>query len=1684
VSLKGNRRRALAALGILVVLALLVVVFHDAALETVAPPLARSAGYDLSFGSLHLGADEFVATKLDVANAHGEPIATVDRVRIGFDARDLLPGGKTLFGLRSVDIERPHLTLVHHRDGSYNIALPHGNASTKSTPLAPLDATIHLADGSASIVDEGRLYRESRLLGVEHLNVDGRFQPHAPSRYVVHLALVEDGRAYPVNGHGYLDDARGIESNVVRAAEIPIGPLVDYALNTAAVHITRGSLVDLDARYFGLPDKTGAIVRHLGVAGRLENFTLQLGFLAKPLRAGTGDVFAYDDGLTIPRLSGTVAAVPVTVAGGIYDFAKPSFRLGVAGSGALARLVTLSDAAKKLPVNGNVRFGLLVVGDATAPLTLARFGSPRLVYQKFPLDRVRGLVAIYGIDTTVLDATVAYAGATAVARGNIEAKKHTDIDMVANLSAPTKTLPYADTLLPGMTLGAVAVARGRDAKLETAGTIDGDSTTQALHGLFALAPNGTGRAGPLTLEGPRGESLVVDATIDRPRNQIAGILDARDLRISNTRVKSLAGLALPVLPPFELALDAALGGSVGGGSAIAGTARVHDATLRGVPLGDLALSATGAIGKRASETHLAARGSYRGRLDDLARLGGGAVPAHGDVELALGAIANGPNAVAEIHDTRLDRVVLDGVALNGLDATVGVRGKSFHVYEARAALGPGSVVASGSFGDGGTVAIATSPLDLSKLGRTLPVHRGTVSAVASVGGTAAAPTLDAGVVASNVRYRQYDAAGSASLGYRNAKLTIASGLFDVAGAVADLDGTVGGLAPGAIHPTLALDARARAVDLASVARIAKAPLKYPTGSLDARVHVSGTASAPRVAGDVAIPEGSLNGLDYRDAAVSFAGTAANLSARGGTVTVGTSRIGFAADVAGSRQRVKLDAPRLDLADFNDYFDAADTLAGRGSASLALTHDPDHLATRAAVTLAGVQVKRIAVGSARAYVNTAGRTITTNALVGDARGTIGLTGGVTLPATQLQRDTIHRTNVALTAKLRNLDLQRWLPILNVHAPVAGLVNADARVRGIYPALDVAANARLDGGRVGRIPVQTANLAATASRGRLMISSATFDIPNLTTTLVGYAGLRPTDPVALTLRSSTTDIGALAKTVTAQTYDVSGTLATALSVTGTPKRPKLGATVEAGTVRYMKYTVPRVHAEVAVANLASNYQRGRLDLRNTEIDLTQGRITASGNAPFDTTGLGPPAAPVSLALGIERLDLGQFGAFLPKNTKLAGLLAGDVGLGGTVANPSTSGSLDLTKLSYLGPQEVQRITNGAATIAFTGRTVALRRAHVDAGGGSIDATASATVGDLHDPAKSTTYVANAVFNHPLLQLPNLYRGRLDGNLGVSKASFAAPPLLSGAVTASSARIPYTALLPPAATGTPGPPPPPVNLALGVTAGKDVRVQSGPVDIGAQGHIDVTGTVASPKASGEFVADGGTVDFYRNFTLQSGTVAFEPSNGVIPNVSAVATTNIASPDTDITLDVKGLATSLNVGLSSTPAYDRAQILGLLVGLNNYGAVAGVPASQGGPAPTAGSLASNVATGQISTLFQRNLLEPLSANLGAATGFKSLSVNYGLGTGVSLGARRQIVKNVDAVFAETFGYPPRESYGLAANNKNGTSALQLTFFQQPGSNQFDVAPQALMSTNDTVTAAEPQRGQNGYSFSLQRKF
>jgi autotransporter translocation and assembly factor TamB len=886
-------------------------------------------------------------------------------------------------------------------------------------------------------------------------------------------------------------------------------------------------------------------------------------------------------------------------------------------------------------------------------------------------------------------------------------------------------------------------------------------------------------------------------------------------------------------------------------------------------------------------------------------------------------------------------------------------------------------------------------------------------------------------------------------------------------------GTIAGLSPrSGAAPQYDLAAQIHSSDVASVLAQAEPRVaELVQGSIDADLRVRGAGSAASFAGSIHAPEGSVNGLSFRDLQGNVGGSSSAVSLTGVHVTVGSSPIALNAILAGKSGELSVSAPHLDLADFNDFFDAGDTFAGTGSlAASAALNGRRIVATQGRANFSNARFRRVALGQVEANWHSAGGAFVTALSFGGPTGKVALAGSIA-PATR---------SVNLDAHVQNVDLATWLPMLGLDVPVTGQLNAQARLAGSYPNLAMQLHAAMSDGTAGRMPIERFEITASALGGRGMLESAVLDLPGLSTTGSGTFGFGANDPLALVLNSTSPNFGTFVDEATGKTSGVSGTLTSALHVEGTRSDPRMRDAIVLQSLRRGSLSIPRIAAEV-------DADRQRVALRNGEIDFAHGRLLASAAMPIrvDRRGPAPAPGPIAAVLTAADLQLSNFAVLLPKGTQLAGSINGRITAGGTLGVPLLSGALALRDGTFDGPVEKSPVTGVSADLTFSGSRARLQ-SHAFIGGGAITAQAVASLADLRRPADATFTVESRADN-ARFDLPDYFQGTLNGALTLVRAGPSAPRL-SGDVSVYDARIPLSALLNQKGGGAGHSSFPNVAFDnLHITAGPNVRVQSANVDVGARGAMEVGGTLDAPSLSGSFASTGGSISFYRAFNIERGQVSFDPSGGVVPDVDAVATTFVANPATAVRLHVTGPVTNMNLALASDPPYDKQQILGLLVGAQQFGAVQGV-ASTGRPGISSGSALQGVALGQLNTAFTRNMLEPLSSSLAASLGFTNVQITSDIQTGLGVNAVKAFGNNVNAIFSQSFGYPRTQSIALEAQ-PNVATGLRLTAYTSEGPTLFALQqqPQPLafgVLNLNPLTSFTPITGTNGVTFAYQKKF
>lgn len=1535
-----NRSWWWGAAGIFVVCMMALALWQWQALARLAIVWTANAvgGFRLSFGDMALSQTSARFENVRVRSSRDEPIAEIQRVRVEYNLRDLLPGGTRLFGLKAIDVQSPHVTIIRRPDGSYNIPIP--RQANQNNLQRPLTARARVTNGRADVIDERRsAVSNERHLVIADFNADADISTADRTQYSVDLRYGErSNQLFPIRGRGDINPKAGYVDQHWIAAVLPIAAAANFVAASASMKFLSGSIRQLDARYAALPDQRGILRAHLAATGSLRGGRIAIAGLSKPVENVRGPIDIYDDGLVTPRLDADLAGTPVRLSGGLYGLRDPRLRMTVAGAADAAHLRTAVAQAARLPIGGPVSFALLVEGPTAKPITWIDLRSPRLSYASSVLTGVSSVVAFDGHQADVMATRANYNALGVTARGRVALTRQPGaVNLLVGLDAPPGAIPYAGRLLPALPLHGIALATADDPKaIAMQGALWGSNDNQRLDAVFNVDARGAGSVGPIHVVDSN-RWLYGRIALDRPHEINLGIIEARDFPIAPAR--------------------ASLSGTIFGGQ-------------------------------------------WRSQI--------------------------GVGLAARLHGSWGDANAGGRVALSGRRLRGGI------------------------FGD-----IAQ-----------------TANFAAAISGTPQSPQLAGTVAVAGGRYRDFSVNGNAGIVYADGSLLVHDADVSVGPLFVGVAGTIAGLSPqGTFAPRYDLAANVHTSDVSTLlASVQPRAAPLVQGSVDADLRVRGAGSSAAFGGSFTAPEGSVNGLAFRQFSGAVTGDSQHLLLHNGRAVIGSTAVALNANATHANQSIELNAPRTDLADFNDFFDTGDTLAGRGGLTLSAdVNDNRIIASQGRAEFSGARFRRIELGSVAAVWHTASGRVVSTLSFGGPSGEVNVTGSVS-PA---------QGGVNLRATARAVEVGTWLPMLGMTAPVTGRLNAQTTLSGRYPDIAMSLHAALFGGTAGRLPIERFEVTASAARGRGTIESAIFEVPSLQTQIAGSFGLRRGDQLALRVHSTSPDIGKLALEATGKKAPFTAALDSTLHIEGTLVEPRVRDAVTLSSVRYRELTIPRISGEI-------DANRRNVRLQGGEVDLSRGRALLSALVPihFSPSRVTPGAGPISASLRAEDVELSNFAPLLPKGTQTAGRIDGSVRADGTLAAPLLNGALALRQGTFVGPMERSPINNIVADLAFGG-TRAQLQSRATIGGGNVSAEGNASVTSLHRAADSTIDL-HATASDARLDMPDYFKGVLNGNIALV-GRIATTPQMSGDVAISNARVPLDAFLK-QRSGTSAPPllPNVAFNALRITAGPDVRVQSRNIDIGTAGAVALGGTLNAPTLNGAFRSTGGSLNFYRNFNLEYGRVSFDPSSGLIPDVNAVATTYVADPATAIRLHATGPATNMNLDLASDPSYNRQQILGILVGAQQFGAVRGVRSSGQG-AFSAPSAAMNVAAGQLNTLFTRNLLEPLSASIAGPLGFSEVRITTDIQTGVGLSAVKAFGKNVNAIFAQSFGYPKTQSITLEARPNVGTG-LRLTAFTSQGPTVLALQqPQPIgmdvMNLNP-LTAFTPVSGSNGITFSFQRKF
>ena len=220
--------------------------------------------------------------------------------------------------------------------------------------------------------------------------------------------------------------------------------------------------------------------------------------------------------------------------------------------------------------------------------------------------------------------------------------------------------------------------------------------------------------------------------------------------------------------------------------------------------------------------------------------------------------------------------------------------------------------------------------------------------------------------------------------------------------------------------------------------------------------------------------------------------------------------------------------------------------------------------------------------------------------------------------------------------------------------------------------------------------------------------------------------------------------------------------------------------------------------------------------------------------------------------------------------------------------------------------------------------------------------------------------------------------------------------------------------------GPRMPSVDLAIKASAGKNVRVHGGAIDLTAGGGVLLAGNLRAPTLAGEFSATRGQIGYFdTNFRLERGVVTFDPTEGLLPTLDVRATTNLNGAE--ITLTVTGRIDNLQTELSSNPSMSRDDIVATLL---HAPQVQSVISSTPGQAQ---SLLYAEAQSYFNAQLTRSLLFPVESLLAQTINVEQISLIYDQQGQVDVEVRKLVTPTVYAIYRSSLNVPVTQTVGVA---------------------------------------------------------
>ncbi len=417
------------------------------------------------------------------------------------------------------------------------------------------------------------------------------------------------------------------------------------------------------------------------------------------------------------------------------------------------------------------------------------------------------------------------------------------------------------------------------------------------------------------------------------------------------------------------------------------------------------------------------------------------------------------------------------------------------------------------------------------------------------------------------------------------------------------------------------------------------------------------------------------------------------------------------------------------------------------------------------------------------------------------------------------------------------------------------------------------------------------------------------------------------------------------------------------------------------------------------LQGTLQLSKLEFTGQSITIrNQGPITASlnhGTARLDSLHLTGPKTDIqasgSFATSTKAinaklnaaLDLSVADSF-DRDLTASGSVSMTASVGGTASSPQASGKVDLHDASIFHAGFSNGLAHANGTILFQGNRATIQKLTAQSGGGNINVTGFATMGD--DPrffvnASATRMRVRVQEGVSLIAGANL---RLSGTESASTVSGSVTiDQLNYASKSDLGSILQRAAPPVQNAATPTPLLDNMKLDIRVRTSSAMRVQASLAEnLQTDADIRVRGTASQPSVLGRVdLTEGRLVFFGSTYNINTGTISFYNPVRVEPILNLSLETQ--SQGVDVVLNVTGPVENMKLTYTSDPPLQFQEIVSLLAAGTTPTSDPTLLANQPTPPPqTFEQMGESAIVGQA-------LADPVATRLQRVFGISQLKIN-----------------------------------------------------------------------------------------------